>query len=236
MEGRNTACLYLPEWGLMLDAGTGIHRARPLLSNPDLTVLLSHAHLDHVCGLTYLHGILFGTPVQQVTVRGLDRHLEAVTAGLFDNALFPIGPRFVAQPLPASPPTRVGGVDLHWRLQNHPGGSLGWRLETAAGRMAYITDLTADPDDAEAIAFLRGVDLLIHECNFPDELADLAAKTGHSTASAVGKVAAAAGVGQLVITHLDPVAGPVSWATVHRQVCRYYPRAVLAAEPMVIGF
>ena len=53
-QRRHTACLMLPEAGIVLDAGTGFFRVRQHVATPSLDILLTHAHLDHVVGLTYL--------------------------------------------------------------------------------------------------------------------------------------------------------------------------------------
>src|SRR5579871_6726587 len=52
-ERRHTACLLLPEVGVVFDAGTGAFRIRERLRTPDIQLFLTHAHLDHVVGLTY---------------------------------------------------------------------------------------------------------------------------------------------------------------------------------------
>ena len=69
--------------------------------------------------------------------------------------------------------------------------------------MAYVTDTTAR-DDADYIDKIRGVDLLIHECYFPDGWEDKAKLTGHSCISPVARVARAAGVGRMVLVHINP--------------------------------
>ena len=51
-----------------------------------------------------------------------------------------------------------------------------------------------------------GVDLLIHECYFPDGYEELAIKTGHSCLSPVLEVARAAQVKRLVLIHVNPLA------------------------------
>ena len=51
---------------------------------------------------------------------------------------------------------------------------------------------------------MRGVDLLIHECNFSDRSIPLATESGHSYASAVGQAAKACGAKRLVLVHIDP--------------------------------
>jgi ribonuclease BN (tRNA processing enzyme) len=103
-------------------------------------------------------------------------------------------------------------VLTHCRL-NHPGGSIGYRIDwpgsaqtpgkpqTPGKSLAYITDTAAD---ASYVDFVRGVDVLIHECNFTDASVALAKETGHSFPSAVGQVAREAGVKRLFLTHFDP--------------------------------
>ena len=47
-QRRHTACLMLPEVGLVLDAGTAMFRIRDLIQTRHLDIFLTHTHLDHV--------------------------------------------------------------------------------------------------------------------------------------------------------------------------------------------
>lgn len=67
--------------------------------------------------------------------------------------------------------------------------------------MAYVTDTTVDGTYTE---FIRGTDLLIHECNFSDNMAAWSEKTGHSHTTQVATLARDAHVKRLVLTHIDP--------------------------------
>ena len=49
-ERRHTACVMLPELGLIFDAGSSFFRVPARLRTRDLDIFLTHAHLDH-CGL-----------------------------------------------------------------------------------------------------------------------------------------------------------------------------------------
>jgi len=70
--------------------------------------------------------------------------------------------------------------------------------------MAYVTDTTAAVD-AAYVERIRGVDLLIHECYFPDGEEEWAQTTGHSCTTPVAEVARTAGVGRLVLVHVNPL-------------------------------
>jgi len=202
---RHTACLMIPEVGVVLDAGTAMFRVRDLLCTDTLDLFLTHAHLDHVCGLTYLLGILYEKPVSRVRVHGAAEKLAAIQSHLFSEELFPVQPPCEFVPL-TTPVALPQGGRLTFCPLAHPGGSLGFRLDWPGHSLAYITDTTATAD-APYLEFIRRVNVLVHECNFTDEFADLAQLTGHSCTSAVAQLAKAANVGRLLLTHVNPI-GP----------------------------
>lgn len=75
------------------------------------------------------------------------------------------------------------------------------RLTTAPSRSAsyaYCSDTAYNPAVVDDV---RGVDVLYHESTYADDFAHKAAPRGHSTAREAGKIAAAAGVGKLVLGH-----------------------------------
>lgn len=201
-DQRQTACFILPEVGIVLDAGTAMYRVRKHLCTANLDIFLTHAHLDHVVGLTYLIDVLRDRPVTRTTVHGAAEKLKAIEEHLFAEALFPVKPRCEFRPLTSEVALAGGGRLTHFPLE-HPGGAVGFRLDWPGRSMAYVTDTTARADSAYVKA-ISGVDLLIHECYFPDSMEDLANLTGHSVVSAVARLAKAAGVGRLVLVHLDP--------------------------------
>ncbi len=63
---------------------------------------------------------------------------------------------------------------------------------------AYASDTMFDRRVAEAV---KGVDALYHEATYASDLAHTAAERGHSTAAEAGRIAAMAGVKQLIIGH-----------------------------------
>ena len=203
-DRRHTACLLLPECGVMLDAGTAFYRAGRFLRGDELDVYLTHAHLDHVIGLTYLFSLAAAHPLRRVTVHGQADKLAAIDEHVFSEHLFPTKPPMEFRPLADDAALPGGGRLRHFPLV-HRGGSIGFRLEWPGRSMAYVTDTVADPR-ADYVQAVRGVDVLVHECYFPDAESERARELGHSHTTAVAEVARAAGVGRLVLTHIDPLA------------------------------
>jgi ribonuclease BN (tRNA processing enzyme) len=202
-DRRQTACLMLPELGVVLDAGTGMYRVRDHLTAPSLDIFLTHAHLDHVVGLTFLFDILFQKKLKHVYVHGETEKLREIDEHLFSPLLFPVKPPFEYRPLAKQIKLPDGALLTHFPLE-HPGGALGYRIDWPDRSLAYVTDTTARAD-APYIEKIRGVDVLIHECYFPDGWEDKAELTGHSCTTPVAEVARAADVGRLLLVHVNPL-------------------------------
>lgn len=232
-EQRHTSCLMLPELGVAFDAGTSFFRVPAHLQTRTLDILLSHTHLDHVIGLTFLLDVLYQKRLERVRVHAEQEKLEAITSHLFNQHLFPIAPPFELIPLDHVIETEGGGRITHFRLK-HPGGSVGYRLDLPDRSMAYVTDTTARPD-ARYLDQIRGVDLLVHECNFRDGWEDVAQTTGHSCTTPTAQIAKAAGVGRLVLTHFNPLDD--SDDPVDLDVARaIFPNTELAVDGMEVEF
>jgi ribonuclease Z len=206
---RHTACYYLPQAELVLDAGTGLFRLIPLLlKDPKrhLTILLSHAHLDHIVGLTFLIDLFAVTQLKGVTVIGEREKLEAIGEHLYSEHIFPVTPNFEFQALDGcSGSLQLAGATVRYFPLQHPGGSVGYVIEAGGRRIAYVTDTVADVQ-ADYVAELRRLDLLMHECYFDDQRETLAMKTGHSWLSAVVELARQVKAPKTALIHINPLA------------------------------
>ncbi|WP_459555637.1 MBL fold metallo-hydrolase [Lacunimicrobium album] len=201
-ERRHTACYYLPEQNLLLDAGTGAYRLADRLVSTELTIVLTHAHLDHICGLTFLLVPMLLGKLTSVEILAEQKTIDAVEKHLFDPAVFPMRPDFKMTPITAGDEFQLGEVKLSTcPLPLHPGGSLGVKLTSSRAMFAYITDTVTSED---YIPFIKGANLLLHECYFPDEKAEWCEPAGHSHTTAVASIAKAANVQQMGLIHVDP--------------------------------
>jgi ribonuclease BN (tRNA processing enzyme) len=187
---------------LLLDAGTGVRRLvgdRSLLAGARrLDVLLTHFHLDHVCGLGYLPAL--GLPV---TVHGPGAWLYGRSTAelLAPLRTAPLSP-FTDEELGEVAELREGGQEIAGlvmqarRQPRHWAPTAGLRL---GDELAYVTDTAWDEG---SVGLARGVRLLLHEawsCS-----AEPRSSEGDSTGADAGRVAAAAGVERLRLVHLNP--------------------------------
>lgn len=232
-EARHQAAL-LVEWGegaqdgrILLDAGGGLEIVRLLIAagcEPAgvRDIFVSHQHTDHVGGLEplLLWSIIrmlsrHGPPADETCVYA-DRSVLAGIEQLF-AATITAAPRLFGNKLQwvdaadgASVALR-GGARLTTFLVDHEpggGGARGCVVEQNGKRLVYSGDTR--PTD-RLIEAAGGADVLVHEAGGLDEQAAEVHRLGHSTGGDAGRVARAAGVGRLVLTHLpaDFLAEPV---------------------------
>ena len=232
-ERRHTACVFFPAMGIVLDAGTSFFRVPPRLQTDTLKIFLSHAHLDHVAGLTYPLVPLLTGKLKRIEIYGEVEKINAVKNHLFSEYIFPVKPEFEFHTLnPGETVELPEGGKLHTHQLKHPGGSMGFRLNWPQHSICYTTDTTVDGSYDE---FVRDVNVLIHECYFPDELARLSPETGHSNTTPVAELAKRTNVGKLYLTHIDPQRDdddPIGMETARK----IFPETILAEDLMEIDF
>lgn len=236
-DARHTSCYFLPESGIVLDGGTGTFRLPPLIETETLDVLLSHAHLDHTFGLTTMLDVLFERPVGKFRIWGEAQKLAVIREHLFNELLFPapLNAEWIA--IDDQPEFRIGGATISWRPQDHPGGSVAYRLDwqKQQKRLVYATDTTGDtsPEHAEWSA---EADLLMHECYFRDAAEEWAIKTGHSWTSRVADVAMRSKPRKLLLTHINPLEKSDDPVDIEAIRSRIDGEAILAQDGLVLDF
>jgi len=234
-ELRHTSCYAVSEAGLVFDAGSGFFRLPAVLETDELDIVLSHAHLDHVVGLTYLLDVVYQRPLRQVRVWGAEIKLAAIRQHLFNEHLFPVPIDVQWCPVIAGQPIEIAGGVLEAFSLEHPGGSLGYRIRWPGGpRLAYVTD-TIGGIEQDYVRKLVDCGLLVHECNFRDSSRDWALRTGHAWTSIAAEVARTCRASKLVLGHINPLEtsdDPVGIA----DALKIFPQTIIATDGLVVEF
>ncbi|HSN33092.1 MAG TPA: MBL fold metallo-hydrolase, partial [Ideonella sp.] len=102
---------------------------------------------------------------------------------------------------------RLDEVTVRAAAARHPNGCLAYRVAAGGRSLVYATDTEHDAGgalDAGLLELARDADVLVYDAQYT--AAEYAQKRGwgHSTAEEGARLAAAAGVGQLVLFHHDP--------------------------------
>jgi ribonuclease BN (tRNA processing enzyme) len=197
---------------LVFDAGSGLGRLgrEPLrrlipASDRPIHIFLTHLHFDHIVGLTFLPALWANPTLVQVPSGNGEGDGPEALRRILGGPFFPLAFDDLLPDITgcAVQPGEwwVGGLHFTARRQEHPGGSLAYRV---GDRFALLTDCAHDPMGAE---FARGVSVLVHEawsCECDDPGGVQARANGHSTAEQAARLAEDAGVGELLLTHLPP--------------------------------
>ncbi len=202
---------------IILDAGTGLRKLGISLRNEfktkplQLTMLLTHTHWDHIQGLPFF------APIYQKNCRlnilgceGARKSLVAAITGQMESSYFPVA----FSKLPSNISIEelkefnftLGKVRIQALRANHPGVTVGYRLTTPNGTLAFFPD--SEPrlggDDRDMIDFIREVDVLVLDSQY--DRAEYAAHTGwgHGCVDDSVSLALKAGVKKLILFHHDP--------------------------------
>lgn len=253
---------------VLVDCGAGAVvrlRGAGLAPSDIRTVLITHLHFDHYSDWPYLaieplvgegafeRGSLgvFGPPGSIRLARDLERAYDVE----LDSYASLRGYERVREAFRSD----VTEISDGWTMERH-----GHRITAAQVDHGVVAlpcfAFRIDAPDGRSIVFggdsvpcdamielARGADVLVHECNFPDEEVETRKRLGwawriHSTPSDAGRVAAAAGVRKLVLNHLvgwndfSPNRDPYIWQEIAPPVIREYfdGEVVIGADLMAI--
>jgi ribonuclease BN (tRNA processing enzyme) len=187
---------------VVLDMGGGVWRnLLPLVEYAHVDgIVISHRHPDHTVDLFQMfHARRYGGPEALPTiplwapVETIDRIVGF--AKELDEA-------FDLNVVADGDAIDLFGAKTTFTRMAHPPETLGCRIETADGVFAYSAD-TGPATDFERLA--AGADVFVCEATYQEGDEEW---EGHLTAVQAATIGAAAGVRQLVLTHLPPGRDP----------------------------
>jgi phosphoribosyl 1,2-cyclic phosphodiesterase len=217
--GGNTSCVEVRvgEEIILLDAGTGLRAlGRSLLSEfkdqlPNLTMLLTHTHWDHIQGLPFF-GPIYNSRcrLRILGCEGTRKGLVNALTGQMESTYFPVP----FNKLPSNIEIEelkdfnfnIGPVCVRAMRANHPGLCVGYRLFSPNSLIAFFPDTEprTDGKDRDMIEFLRDVDLLILDSQYDSKEYQEHIGWGHGCVDDSVALALQAGVKQLSLFHHDP--------------------------------
>jgi phosphoribosyl 1,2-cyclic phosphodiesterase/CheY-like chemotaxis protein len=234
--GGNTPCVQVTTAAgaeLILDCGTGArdlgdHLLSAYPAGLSGHILLTHTHWDHIQGFPFFAPVFReGFTFTVHAPAGGAGSLSEALSGQMQYTYFPVNleqldARIECVDLQEGE-FSLDGMRVRTHYLNHPGLTLGYRLECGGVTVVYATDhepfgvrlfrdnlpwgsiaqILHDGDRAHA-RFLAQADLLIHDCQYTAVEYEQKRNWGHSPMEYVVAIAVAAGVKRLALFHHDP--------------------------------
>ena len=204
--GVGRACSgYLVEAGdtrVLLDAGNGsTANLQTLLPVRDLdAIVITHRHIDHCIDvISCYYNLRFDPAFDARMPLYAAAEVHDLLRGLLSNdSPMTFDDVFAHDEVGHGDQLRLGPLDLRFARSEHPVPTVSTRIEVAGTTLVYSSDSAGGPD-LEDLA--RGADLLLVDSTWTGDAGQYPPGV-HLTAGDAGRIADAAGVGRLVLTHL----------------------------------
>ena len=221
--GGNTSCVSVRSATgelTILDMGTGLmHLGNALLPTEfgkgqgAATILLSHAHWDHIQGLGFFAPVFI--PGNRFVLRGHGKSssmLEGILEGQMNPSFSPLytlrnlGASFEVRAVTPGEPFACGGLRVTaWPNPHGSTTAMAFRLEEDGRAFVYASDAgypDGGPTD-EVRALYRGAHTLLHDATYTPADQATRRNRGFSSYEQAADAAIAAGVKRLVTFHYD---------------------------------
>lgn len=204
---------FLVDGRLLVDAGA----VSSILSVPEQQaithVLITHSHLDHICGLPFLHDNTRDQRQEPLQIFAPESVIAALKQDLFIPQIQPGArpeedlnlPGLAFHEISLEAPFTVGDYQVEAVKVNHPAGGVGYFISDGSHLFVNSGD-TGRTDDLWKMLRERNWDILITEVSFPNALQKVAELSCHlSPNDLAGELLKAeAGDRTVYLSHLKP--------------------------------
>jgi ribonuclease BN (tRNA processing enzyme) len=243
--GGNTTCLHVRSQSgqdLILDAGSGIRLLGADMMQPafaggkypagrgEAFIFVGHTHWDHILGFPFFSPLYVeGNRFVVVSAGQTGVHIRDILSGQQADLNFPVtidywSARLNYLSFTPGEELNLGDFRVETVQLNHPGITVGYRIEADGGVVTVFTDTARvrevrigdgmggpKPDEGFTKEYLarlahcaRQADVLVHDSHFREREIVGRYGYGHSTAEDALEIARLAGVKQLVLFHHAP--------------------------------
>ncbi len=213
--GRRVECHpsgFLFDDSVLVDAGTVATAEDPTGVDRIRHIFLSHTHFDHIQALPALADRLAGRA--SVTIYSVPEVLESLHTHLLNDRIWPDftripnveHPTFRLTAVEEERPRVVDALRLTPVRVNHTVPTVGYVIQSEDAAVLYSGDTHETRRIWEAAARTPHLKAALIEASFPDELSDLALRSGHLTPRLLGQEFAKIGRPDiaLYVYHLKP--------------------------------
>lgn len=204
---------------IILDAGTGIRELGAQLdASGEVHLLLTHLHMDHVEGFPFFSMVwnagadlhVWGPPSPMMTLK--ERLARYMSPPLFPIDVHDVPCSTTFHDLPVEPWT-IGSAEILAVPVEHPGPTVGFRIEENGRSLAYMPDhepaalgdfANESPDWIDGFAIAENVDVLLHDSQYTVEEYETRRGWGHSSFADAIAYAKVTGARKLFMFHHDP--------------------------------
>lgn len=216
--GGNTTCLEIrtnDDQILIVDAGSGIREAGNVLtanSHHHFTLLLTHAHWDHVMGFPFFKPIyssktllnIWGCPFAQSSIK--EMLSRVMSAPNFPVSFAQIRAKISYQDN-CFESYRLGSLTITPIALSHPNQGTGYKFEEDGKTFVFLTDNElgyrheGGLDYQDYLKFVEGADMLFHDAEYKEDEYKKTRGWGHSLYTDVLRLAMEGGVKKLGLFH-----------------------------------
>ncbi|MEM7072896.1 MAG: MBL fold metallo-hydrolase [Pseudomonadota bacterium] len=246
--GGATSCVEctVGQERLVFDMGTGLFDFAcnfKQMGSSSCRFFVSHFHIDHIQGWpffmpAYCPDYRFDLYAAELEEGSLKQALQ----GLMQPPYFPVTMDMMHSQLTFhriagdSSFEISSGIKIRTLHLDHPGGSIGYRLDAGAASCCYITD-HEHRDDAmrtRLTQFIHDCDLLIYDSTYDDDEFSCYCGWGHSTWQEAVRLGLEAGAKRVAIFHHAPDRTDEQLTAIDARARIMHPGAFVARQGQIV--